>query len=435
MFIVGRAVAGIGAAGVLNGALTIIACILPPHKQAMVMGINVGLGQIGVAIGPLLGGVFTEKVSWRWCFYINLPIGAAVMIIYLFTPIPEIKAKLPVREVLKNWFHLFDMVGFALIAPAAIMLLLALQYGGNDFAWDSPEVIGLFVGSAVTFAVFFVWEQRVGHDAMVPLYMLKNRIVYSASFTLFFLSGVLYIGNYYLPIYFQSIKNDSATMSGVHLLPSAIGQALLALMAGVFIHALGYYLPWVIIGSIIAAAGYGVLSLLEPDTSVSKWIGYQIPFGIGVGAAFAPSFIAIQNSISAAEIPMAMAIVIFTQYLGGATFLTAAQTIFTNVLKNEIRHKVVGVDANLIVAAGATVVRQVTPPQLLPGVLKAYSTAISRVFYLGAGISVAALPFGCGLGWKDIRVRNSTENECESPSQTLGSSNSKEGPKGKKEGV
>ncbi|CAM1507800.1 Fc.00g046480.m01.CDS01 [Cosmosporella sp. VM-42] len=442
MFIIGRAVAGIGSAGVLNGALTIIACILPPHKQAMVMGVNVGLGQIGVAVGPLIGGVFTEKVSWRWLtatslgFYINLPIGAAVMVLYVFTQVPEVTVKPPVREVLLNWFHLFDMVGFVLIAPAAIMFLLAMQYGGNTFPWDSSEVIGLFVGAAVTLVVFLFWEHRMGEDAMVPFYMLKKQVVWSASFTLFFMSGVLYVGNYYLPIYFQSVKNDSATMSGVHTLPSAVGQALLALMAGILIHALGYYLPWVIIGTIIASVGYGVLSLLEPDTPVAKWVGYQIPFGIGVGAAFAPSFIAIQNSISAAEIPVAMAIVIFTQYLGGATFLTGAQTIFANVLKNEIKDKVPGVDPNLVVAAGATAVRKVVTPEQLPGVLEAYATALSRVMYLGAGISVAALPFGCFLGWKDIRVKNPAENSAENPcesggDQTLEGSQSERAPEEK----
>lgn len=165
-------------------------------------------------------------------FYINLPIGAVVVGMLLFARIPEVRPKRPVREVLGSFFHLFDIVGFLFIAPSAITLLLALQYGGKNFPWNSSEIIGLFVGSGLACITFLVWEWNRGDEAMVPLSMLSKRIVWCASFTMFFISGVLYTGNYFLPIYFQGVKGNSAIMSAIHMLPSALGQAIFATLAG-----------------------------------------------------------------------------------------------------------------------------------------------------------------------------------------------------------
>ena len=152
--------------------------------------------------------------------------------ILVFAHIPEVRLKQPVRAVLGDFLHLFDVFGFMLIAPSTIMLLLALQYGGNAHAWNSSVIIGLFVGSGATCIAFLSWEYRRVEDAMVPFSMLRKRIVWCASFTMFFIAGVLYSGNYFLPIYFQAVKNDSALMSGVHTLPTAVGQAVFAMLAG-----------------------------------------------------------------------------------------------------------------------------------------------------------------------------------------------------------
>jgi hypothetical protein len=126
-----------------------------------------------------------------------------------------------------------DLPGFAIVVPAAIMFFLALEWGGNIYAWNSSPVIGLFVGAAVTFSLFLVWEYRQGDNAMVPFSMLRMRIIWSASVTMFFFLGVLFCYNFYLPIYFQAVQNDSALMSGVHILPTILGQVLFALVSGV----------------------------------------------------------------------------------------------------------------------------------------------------------------------------------------------------------
>ncbi|KAB5585536.1 major facilitator superfamily domain-containing protein [Coniochaeta sp. 2T2.1] len=407
MFIVGRAIAGVGGTGIDTGALTIIAAVLPPRAQAKFMGLNIGLGQVGLALGPILGGTFTQYVSWRWCFYINLVLGAPVALLLFLTGVPEPEAKPPARQVLGTAIKSLDLPGFVLISPAAIMFLLGLQYGGNEHAWDSSVVIGLFVGAAVTFGLFLAWEYREGDNAMVPYAMLRHRIIWSAAGNMFFVLGSVLIADYYISIYFQAVHDDSPLMSGVHLLPTTLGMILFTMMSGMLIEVLGYYLPWTLAGACISAVGYGLLSTLSPTTPAAKWIGYQVFYGAGSGSMSAAAYIAIQNIVPASQISIAMAIVIFWQNLGGAVFLVAANTIFSNSLRKLLTQRVAetGIDPEVVIGIGASSVRKLgLGPEQLAAVLKAYSDSVDRTMYLGVGASVAAFGFAFGLGWRDIRV-------------------------------
>ena len=233
MLIVGRAVAGMGGAGLVNGAMTIIGTTVPRHKQPAIIGTLIGIAEMGVVVGPIIGGAFTTHVTWRWCFYVNLPIGAVLAVYLCFVPIPDQIVKPSPREVLANPVRELDLVGFLLFSAAAVMLLIPLESGGHQYAWNSSVVIGLFCGSAAVTVLWVFWNRRQGEAALVPMSMATRRVVWACALTALFVNVTQIITPYYLPIYFQAAKNATALESGVDLLPTILGQLFTAVLGGV----------------------------------------------------------------------------------------------------------------------------------------------------------------------------------------------------------
>ncbi|KAJ8096544.1 efflux pump [Lipomyces tetrasporus] len=405
MFIVGRAIAGLGSSGLFTGSITTVANVLPLQRRPLIMGINMGIGQLGLACGPIIGGAFTSNVSWRWCFYINLPLGAVVATCLFFNDVPEAAVKPHWRNVLGTAIKSLDLSGFALISPAAIMFLLALEYGGNQYAWDSSVVIGLLVGAAVTFVLFLAWEYRQGDGAMIPFAMLRSRVIRAAAMTQFFSLGSTLVADFYLAIFFQAIHNDSPLMSGVHMLPTTLGLVLFTVVTGAMTQVTGYYLPWVLAGSCLSTTGYGLMSTLSPTTSTARWIGYQVVYGVGSGTGTSGPYIAIQNLVPLEQIPTAMAIVIFTQNLGGATWVVVANAIFNNSLRKQLSQRAssFGLDPDVIVDSGARSVRNLgLSASQLAAVLESYGTSIDHAMYLGIAVAASMLLFAWDLGFENI---------------------------------
>ncbi|XPS95368.1 hypothetical protein M3J09_004659 [Ascochyta lentis] len=408
MLILGRFIAGLGGAGLMNGGFTMIHSSIPPERRPGMLGFFMAFGNLGAACGPLIGGAITDFVSWRWCFYINLPAGAVVFAALLFLNVPEPLDKPHWKVVLKHPMQEFDLVGFGLFGPAAIMLFLALDFGGNRFAWNSPEVIGLFCGTGAMFAIFCFWNYRKGVSALIPFSMLAKQIVWSSCATIFIISGTVFVTAYYLPLYFQGVRADTPFESGYNFLPTIVTQVVFTILSGKLVQRFGYYLPFILVGGMLNSVGSGLFTTVSTSTSLGKLVGYQLVSGTGRGLALPMPMIALQNSLLPTEVPVALATFVFSQQIGGALMTVVGQTIFTNELKTNLKRFLPDVDAARIIEAGVTKMRTIVTSEELPSLSKAYSSSIGTTFYFGTGMSILGVIVSCWMGWKDVRPKPKT---------------------------
>ncbi|KAI0973219.1 MFS general substrate transporter [Xylaria arbuscula] len=405
-FIIGRAVAGVGASGLLNGCLLICSASFPPSRLPSYQGVLISTGQLGVALGPFIGGVLTEYASWRWCFFINLPIGGVTALILLLTRLPQTMSKPGLRTLMEKGINrTLDIIGFALFALTTVLFFLALQVGSSRHIWSSAQVIGSFAGSGIALVLFLCWEYSRGMDAMIPFFLLRRRAQWCASLLMFGFLGMMFIMAYYLPIYFQAVKGDSPLLSGVHNLAVTISQVVLVLCCGFITQKVGYQFPFILSGTTLVTVGAGLLSTLGTSTKAARWILYQIIYGIGVGVVVQTPFVMIQTYTPKAHIPSALAILIFTQYFGAALFVSVAQSVFETSLRDLLSKDLNSVQADAIIKGGATAVRSlVSDATQLQQVLAAYASSINRVMYLATALGAMSFIFGCGLSWENVRL-------------------------------
>ncbi|KAJ5260562.1 major facilitator superfamily domain-containing protein [Penicillium angulare] len=406
VLIVGRAIAGIGVAGIFSGAMVIIAMTVALPKRPLVFGMFGMVWGIASIAGPLLGGAFTDGVTWRWCFYINLPIGALSIAVILFILKLPVKNEFAGSSILTRIRQL-DLIGATLLIPAIICLLLALQWGGNKYPWGNSKIIGLFVGFGLMIILFVVSQIWLGEKATLPPHILKKRTVYCAALFALFFGGAFFLLVYYVPIFFQSVKNSSAMKSGIQLLPLMLATVVSSVAVGVLVTIAGYYTPFLIGSTAIAAIGTGLITTFDSDTSTSKWIGYQILVGAGVGAGFQIPMTAVQTVLTQEDIPVGTAIVMFFQTLGGALFLAVAQSVFQNGLIDGIGKYAPGVSPAAIVGAGATEMRHVLSElgQLdqLGGVIKAYMGGLQNAYRVSLALMVVAFLSSCFFEFKSVK--------------------------------
>ncbi|KAI0413523.1 efflux pump [Xylaria grammica] len=409
-FIVGRAVAGLGAAGMLNGALTIIAASTPLNKRSTLTGIVIGVAYTGSVAAPVFGGLLTQYRSWRWCFLINLPIGGLVFLVLFFISIPEISKKHTTLSSLPSMFSKLDIAGLFLLAPVIVMVLLALHYGGNQHPWNS-SVIGLLIGGAATFALFILWEYRKGMDAMIPLEFLANRVIYSSAGATGFMTAALVVHSYYLPIYFQAIRHATPTLSGVYILPSVLSQLVFSSVGGPLVSRIEYLLPFMLLSSIVLSVSGGLLSLFGPHTPTSKWVGYQILLGFGRGVGIQMPTLAVQAILPPQDVPVGLSIILFSQTFLSSIFLTVANAVFRDVLAARLSGEIPEEVAYGIVHSGVTDIWSTVPKQYVDEVLGAYSKSISAVFYLSAALGVVYFVFSWGIGRTKIESKEQVTSE------------------------
>ncbi|KAK4244127.1 major facilitator superfamily transporter aflatoxin efflux [Corynascus novoguineensis] len=349
--IIGRAFMGIGAAGITAGVLICIAYTVPLSKRSLVQALFGALMGVAAIAGPLIGDALTSNVTWRWCFYINLPVGA------------------PLREKLKQ----LDVLGTTLLVPGVICLLLALQWGGQTYAWNNGRIIALLTIAGVLLIGFVVSQIVRPATATVPTCILKQRSVAAAFWITFMFNCGSYIISstlYFLPIWFQAIQGVSASKSGVQILPVMI-STIIGTIGGGFINlAIGYYTPLAIAGACVMSVGSGLLTTLQLDSGIGNWFGYQVP-----------NFAA-QTVLPQDDVPTGLALMMFRSLIGASVYVPISQNVLGNILVQKLSW-IPGFDPSLVTSGGVTSLIRSLPDTLRETPRVEYNGALRKVFLIG----------------------------------------------------
>ncbi|KAI1373132.1 MFS general substrate transporter [Hypoxylon crocopeplum] len=405
--IVGRAVAGLGASGIFAGGFVVVTTIIPLHKRAIYTGTVSSTFAIASVIGPVLGGALTEHATWRWCFYINLPIGGLAAL--LFIPFFHIHAAPTEKASLINKLKGLDGIGFVLFASSTTMLLLALQWGGVDYAWNSSVVIGLFVGCVVVFGLFIPWQMYMKDDALIPPRLFTaHRNVALICGSSFFVNGPFQVIIYWLPIWFQAALGASPTQSGINYFPTVIADVLAAFIgAGVIVQAVGWWNPFLLLAEALVCIGGGLLSTIYPGISTGHWIGYQILGGFGFSLAGNLAHLGMQASLPMELVPLGATNLLAIISTSCAIFTAIGQTVFQKRLMSNLEAIVAPDVVNDIISAGATNLGSVVDSTLLPTIIQQYGKSITQVFYIPAGAPVISFLLVAFCKWTSTKKRPS----------------------------
>ncbi|KAF5012270.1 hypothetical protein FDECE_1651 [Fusarium decemcellulare] len=415
--IVGRAVAGLGSAGIYAGAVVVTVYSVPLEKRTPYQAIVAAIFGLTSVLGPLMGGAFTDSpATWRWCFYINLPIGAiAAGLLAFLLQVPDRETTaLPLKEKLRR----LDGPGCIALLGGIISLLIALRWGGTTYAWSSGRIIALFVVMGVCFIVFIAIQIRVPDRATVPPHIITQRSIAASSFSMFCSGATMMTTLYYLPIWFQGVTGVSAVGSGIRLLSTVVAQVVASFISGAGIQVFGEYMPFMLVGNAVLCVGTGLLTMLKVDTTRAQWIGYQIPYGAGLGATLQVPLVASQTVLPLPDVPTGTSILIFCQLLGGAIFVSVGQNLFTNELVKRLKG-VPGANVLTLLEQGATQITDNLSDEAKPIVLEAYNASLRQAFICGVILSCLGYLGALGMEWRSIkRIKKTTDTQTAGDSET-----------------
>ena len=290
--------------------------------------------------------------------------------------------------------------------PAIICFLLALQWGGVTYPWNSGRIIGLFVTAGVLVVLFVALQFRLGDEGTIPPRLFKQRDIVLAFLFSFVFGAGFFAFIFYLAVYFQSVLGSSATRAGIQMLPFLIAAVLSSIVTGGLITAVGYYVPIMIFCMILYAVGSGLITTFAVTTPLSQWFGYQVLSGLGVGVCFQAALLIIQTILPMRDIPVATACVSFFQTLGGSIFIAVAQTLFQDGLLTGITSKS-DLPAQVFLKSGATDIRtilaQLGRENDLDIVRQAYVDGLTDAFWITAACAIAGFFLCLGLTWRNVK--------------------------------
>jgi EmrB/QacA subfamily drug resistance transporter len=405
-----RALQGLGGGGLMVLSMAIVGDIVTPRERGKYQGLFGAVFGVTSVLGPLLGGFFTEHLSWRWVFYINLPIGVlALLVIAAALHIPVRRTK-----------HTIDYPGTFLIASVATCLVLVASLGGTTWAWGSAQIIGLVV-LAVVLLVAFVAAERRAAEPVLPLKLFRMRTFTLVAVISFVIGFAMFGAMTYLPTFLQVVHGITPTMSGVHMLPMVFGLLITSTGSGQIVSRTGRWKVFPIAGTALTVVGLLLLHLLSENSSTWTMSLCFVVFGAGLGLVMQVLVLIVQNSVGYEDLGVATSGATFFRSIGASFGVAVFGTVFTNRLTGKLedalsgRSLPPGVDAGALSADPRAIGR--LPTDLRPSVLSAYSTSITDVFLYAAPVVLVAFVFTWFL--KEEPLRGSVT--APDPSETLAS--------------
>ncbi|KAF3402031.1 Efflux pump roqT [Penicillium rolfsii] len=404
VFIIGRAIAGIGIAGTFSGAMIIASYTIPLRFRPIVNSIIAVLMGSTRALGPVIGGAFVSTVGWRWCFYVNLPCGAACgLLIALGASLKQVSDSSSESWTAK--IRSFDWIGLLLWAPFTVCLLLILQFGGASYAWNSPYLIALYILTVIFLTSFIYSQIFLGQKATVPPRIMKQRSMVWGSLYEFLIGGLSQMVQYFLPIFFQTVQRKSALTSGTSILPLLLSYTLTLTLTGLATTAVGKYTPFMHGGSAVLSVGLGLLSTLTARTSLGQSIGYQIICGVGLGLALDGPQLAAQTVFEQSDVPIALTVVTTLMNLGGAVFVSVGSSIFNNRVTALFQVSGPAISGALAAGTGLTDLVNSLPAAEQNAAIDDLQTVMSNVFQCGIAIAVLSFVVSFGVEWLSLKSK------------------------------
>jgi EmrB/QacA subfamily drug resistance transporter len=387
-----RALQGVGAGGLLPLAQAAIADLFSPRERGRYQGYIGSMWATAAVAGPLVGGTLTDAASWRWIFFINLPLGAIALVVVVRTMV----APAQVRE------HRVDWLGAGVLSVAITCLLLACTWGGTTYPWGSPEVLVTGVGGLVLAVVFVAIERRVA-EPLVPLTLFRERIFSVSTAGGFVIGAIIFAVSIYVPVFSQGVQEISATSSGVVLIPFSLGWVAAATVTGQLISRTGRYRLFPIAGSVFILTGLVLLALLRLGSPPVAVAVILVVTGIGMGMTFQPYIIATQNAVAVSNLGIATATIQFFRSMGGSLAVAALGTLLANRLATNLQEQLgagaARVDTDRLLGGGASV-----PAGLGDGVRQALADALHDVFLASVPLGIVALLLALALREVPLRT-------------------------------
>jgi EmrB/QacA subfamily drug resistance transporter len=395
--VLSRGVQGIGAGGLMAMAFAIIGDVVPPNQRGRYTGYLGAVFAVASVAGPLLGGFFVDSLSWRWSFWVNIPVGLAAMAVT--------SSVLKLKVVRQK--HRIDYQGSVLIVAAVTCILLALVWGGSEHPWGSPTIVGLLVAGTALSLVFVWWETKAP-EPILPLRLFHDS-VFTIGTVLLTLAGVGMFGAMvYMPVYLQVVKGASATSSGLQTVPLMAGIMITSIGTGRLITKTGRYKLYPVVGLAISAVGTLLLSTMGPDTSQGLASVWMFVLGFGIGMVMQVVILAVQNSAPQQDLGVVTSSATFFRTMGGAFGVAIFGALFNSRLTAELVDKLPAGAAERLGGASADIINSPESIRALPSaistaVIDAVSSSLSTVFLAATPVFVAGAILAVFLKEKPLR--------------------------------